>query len=131
MTTSPIKVTGVKLSNGSQFNSKVLIDATEYGDIIPMTGADYRVGNPTNASINLNAPIQDITYTATIRQCEPGKDIITPDGVVLRCLKVPINLPPSPVGGGDTYTAAKARFMKYVQNDTLSQYSLSDNMAVP
>ncbi len=51
---------------------KILIDATEYGDIIPMTGAEYRVGNSVSPSINPKAMIQDITWTAIIRKYPEG-----------------------------------------------------------
>ncbi len=51
---------------------KVLIDATEYGDILPLTGADYRAGNSLTPSINLDTMIQDITWTAIIRKYPKG-----------------------------------------------------------
>ena len=45
---------------------KVLIDATEYGDILPLAGAEYRAGNSVTPNINPDAMIQDITWTAVI-----------------------------------------------------------------
>lgn len=64
-------VTGVVTSKGS-FNSKILIDATEYGDILPLAGIPYRVGNGTNTSPNANSCIQDITYTAIVKKYSSG-----------------------------------------------------------
>ena len=53
--------------NIREFNFKILIDATEYGDILPMAGARYRSGNSISPNINKNSFIQDITWTAIIR----------------------------------------------------------------
>ena len=76
---------------------KVLIDATEYGDILPLAGADYRAGNSITPSINPNAMIQDITWTAVIRKY--------PDGV-------PEHLrPKSPLPG---YDMARLNYANYV-----------------
>jgi len=73
-------VTGVTIEvatdNGSvkrkQLRSKVLIDATEYGDVIPLTGARYRVGNVTSDKLDLKAPVQDHTWCAVIREYPQG-----------------------------------------------------------
>lgn len=46
----------------------ILIDATEWGDVIPLTGARYRVGNCTSDSIDPDRAIQFLTWTAVIRQ---------------------------------------------------------------
>ena len=51
---------------------KILIDATEYGDILPMIGARYRSGNSISPNINKNSFIQDITWTAIIRKYPDG-----------------------------------------------------------
>lgn len=53
--------------NIREINFKILIDATEYGDILPMAGARYRAGNSISPNINKNSFIQDITWTAIIR----------------------------------------------------------------
>lgn len=53
-------------------STKILIDATEYGDILPLAGVPYRIGNSTGTAINLNACIQDITYTAVIKKYPNG-----------------------------------------------------------
>lgn len=47
---------------------KVLIDATEYGDVIPLTGARYRVGNVTSQRLDPAALVQDHTWTAIVRE---------------------------------------------------------------
>ena len=51
---------------------KILIDATEYGDIIPMTGAHYRAGNSVLPGTLNDTMIQDITWTAIIRKYSGG-----------------------------------------------------------
>lgn len=67
------KVSSVVLSlNNQDVKTKVLIDATEYGDVIPLTGANYRIGNGTNTSPKTNACIQDITYPAHIKYYPAG-----------------------------------------------------------
>jgi len=76
-------ITGLTIrQNGSTKNvtAKVVIDATEYGDLLPLTGADFRSGNATNTHPNPNACIQDITYLAVIKkypQGVPGELTIT------------------------------------------------------
>jgi len=52
--------------------ANVIIDATEYGDLLPLTGARFRSGNATNAQLNPNACIQDITYLAVIKKYSQG-----------------------------------------------------------
>jgi FAD-dependent oxidoreductase family protein len=52
--------------------SKVLIDATEWGDVIPLAGARYRVGNCTNDAIDLTRHVQDNTWTAVVKQYPHG-----------------------------------------------------------
>lgn len=52
--------------------SDVLIDATEYGDVIPLTGARYRVGNTTSDNPDLTALVQDHTWTAVLREYPDG-----------------------------------------------------------
>jgi FAD dependent oxidoreductase len=55
-----------------RIRSRVLIDATEWGDVIPLTGARYRVGNCTNDSINPAQHVQDNTWTAVVKQYPQG-----------------------------------------------------------
>ncbi|MBX7207816.1 MAG: FAD-dependent oxidoreductase [Verrucomicrobiaceae bacterium] len=69
-------VTGATLTfaNGVTQNiaSKVLIDASEYGDVIPLTGARYRVGNVTSDKIDPTALVQDHTWTCIVREYPEG-----------------------------------------------------------
>jgi len=72
-------VTGVEVESVTESGktthdiaSKVLIDATEWGDVIPLAGARYRAGNCTNDSIDLKRHIQDITWTAVVKQYPQG-----------------------------------------------------------
>ncbi|MBQ7168835.1 MAG: FAD-dependent oxidoreductase [Synergistaceae bacterium] len=79
---------------------KILIDATEYGDILPLAGADYRAGNSATPSINPDAMIQDITWTAVIRKYPGG---------------VPEHLrPKNPLPG---YDMARENYSHYVAKD--------------
>jgi hypothetical protein len=55
-----------------QIKSKVLIDATEYGDVIPLTGARYRVGNVTSDKLDMKSLVQDHTWCAVIREYPQG-----------------------------------------------------------
>ena len=65
------KITGVK-TEVNDIKCKVLIDATEYGDVIPLAGVSYRAGNSVSPSINPEAMIQDITWTAVIKHYPNG-----------------------------------------------------------
>lgn len=79
---------------------KILIDATEYGDILPLAGADYRAGNSITPNIKPSAMIQDITWTAIIRKYPGG---------------VPEHLrPKSPLPG---YDMARINYANYVAKD--------------
>lgn len=84
-----MKVTGVELAQdlGSGASTRtiqcaILIDATELGDLLPLTGARYRVGNlvrsgawqppsssdtSTQSQATANPHVQDATWTAVIR----------------------------------------------------------------
>ena len=76
---------------------KMLIDATEYGDVIPMTGAHYRAGNSVLPGTLNDTMIQDITWTATIRSY--------PDGIPEKLR------PSSPLPG---YEKARKNYAEYV-----------------
>lgn len=68
-------VTGVEIETGKESQKiacKILIDATEWGDVIPLTGARYRVGNCTNDAIDLSRRIQDLTWTAVVKEYPQG-----------------------------------------------------------
>ena len=54
------------------YQCKILIDATEYGDILPLSGTLYRAGNSKSSYLDNNARIQDITWTAVIRSYPAG-----------------------------------------------------------
>jgi uncharacterized protein YbdZ (MbtH family) len=66
------KIVGVITSDGKEIKTKILIDATEYGDILPLAGANYRAGKGTNSSPQLDSCIQDITYVAVIKKYPQG-----------------------------------------------------------
>lgn len=51
---------------------KVLVDATEYGDVIPMTGARYRVGVCTSDNLDPASPVQDHTWVGVVREYPEG-----------------------------------------------------------
>ena len=51
---------------------KVLIDATEYGDVLPLNGARYRVGNVTSDTLSPAALVQDHTWTCVVREYPGG-----------------------------------------------------------
>lgn len=50
----------------------VLIEATEYGDVLPLTGARYRVGSTTSEQPNPAMLMQDNTWCAVIREYPNG-----------------------------------------------------------
>ena len=79
VTKSGSTITGVTTPTGS-YAGRVVIDATEYGDVISLAGAKYRVGNSTSDSPNTSACIQDITYTAVIKKYPEG----TPDNLKIK-----------------------------------------------
>ena len=57
---------------GRLFTGHIVIDADEYGDILPLAGADYRLGNGTGTNPKPASCVQDITYTAVIRKYPTG-----------------------------------------------------------
>lgn len=62
-------VTGVSLSDGSTYQGKIVMDATEYGDLMPLAGVKYRIGNVVGGEpYGDNACVQDITYAVPIKQ---------------------------------------------------------------
>jgi len=68
-------ITGVELAHGSATRliaSRILVDATEWGDVIPLTGASYRAGNGTGTSSDKTKAIQDLTWTAVVKQYPAG-----------------------------------------------------------
>ncbi|NLL36013.1 MAG: FAD-dependent oxidoreductase [Fretibacterium sp.] len=96
-------VTGVTL-HGAEGSHKVachvLIDATEYGDVLPLAKADYRLGNSVTPFIDPEAMIQDITWVAILQRYPNG---------------VPNALRPSlPLPG---YELAQRNYESYVTKD--------------
>ena len=59
-------------SGNRSYACKVLIDATEYGDILPLTKTPYRAGNSVSKFLNHEAMIQDITWTAVLKKYPGG-----------------------------------------------------------
>ena len=67
------KIITAKTPQGTKdFTCKILIDATEYGDVIPLAGLKYRSGNSVSPDMNPDSMIQDITWTAVIRKYPEG-----------------------------------------------------------
>ena len=97
------KITGVtvKTPEGEKrYACKILIDATEYGDIIPLCNIPYRVGNSKSPFVNPDAMIQEITWPAVIHKYMPS---------------VPDNLKPrEPLPG---YELAKRNYESFVSAD--------------
>lgn len=52
--------------------SKVLIEATEYGDVLPLTGARYRVGNTSNDNLDPESLVQYHTWVGVMREYPEG-----------------------------------------------------------
>lgn len=63
-------VTGVETQDWI-IHSEIVIDATEYGDVLPLTHAAYRVGRFSNSNPGKSC-IQDINYTAIIKKYPHG-----------------------------------------------------------
>jgi len=55
-----------------QLTCRLLVDATEYGDVIPLTGAPYRVGNTRSDQFNPDAPLQSHSYNLVFREYPDG-----------------------------------------------------------
>ena len=83
-----------------ELSGKVFVDATECGDLIPLTGARYRAGNRISPNLDLEANIQDLTQVAVVRRYPEG---------LPRELRVPADL----LG----YREALPRFRKVVTRD--------------
>ena len=69
-----VKGVTVRANDGSErdVTCRVLIDATEYGDVLPLAGVSYRVGNSVTPFLNKEAKIQDITWVAIIKKYPLG-----------------------------------------------------------
>ncbi len=53
-------------------SSRVVIDATEWGDVLPLAGAAYRSGNHTSEALDFTRLIQENTWTAVIKRYPAG-----------------------------------------------------------
>lgn len=68
-------VDGVEVEDaGTKKNiaSKVLVEATEYGDVLPLAGARYRVGNVTSDNLDPDSVIQYHTWVGVMREYPDG-----------------------------------------------------------
>jgi hypothetical protein len=54
------------------FHSQIVIDATEYGDVLALSPAQYRLANGIGPSVDPAACVQDITYTVVMRKYPGG-----------------------------------------------------------
>jgi hypothetical protein len=77
--TSGDAVIGAVTAKGLTLSSKILIDATEYGDVLPLTPADYRSGRSMGNDQGKSCT-QDLTYTLVIRKYPHG----VPDKLVMK-----------------------------------------------
>lgn len=76
-------ITGVDIESTGHtrhVECKVLVDATEWGDVIPLTGARYRMGNCLSDAINPKQHVQDNTWTAVVKQYPQG----VPDALLIK-----------------------------------------------
>lgn len=76
-------ITGVDLEcagRSRHIECKVLVDATEWGDVIPLTGARYRVGNCLSDAIDSKRQVQDNTWTAVVKHYPDG----VPDDLLIK-----------------------------------------------
>ena len=69
-----VKGVTVQLPNRStrKYTCRVLIDATEYGDILPLAKTKYRIGNSVSSFPNPDSMIQDITWTTILKRYNAG-----------------------------------------------------------
>lgn len=51
-----------------EFTAEVFIDATEYGDLLPVAGVEYRLGKSVSGSLDAAECVQDITVAPIIRR---------------------------------------------------------------
>ena len=68
-------ITGVEIDKNGQkktVDCKVLIEATEYGDVLPLTGSRYRAGTTTSENLIPDSPVQADTYLGIIREYPDG-----------------------------------------------------------
>jgi FAD-dependent oxidoreductase family protein len=93
-------VEGVVTSSGATIRSKVLIDATEYGDVLPLVPGQYRTGKYIGKDVDANGCVQWITYTAVVKKYPTG----VPEKLRMK------NPPPG-------YAEARNKFARQIQAD--------------
>lgn len=110
------RVTGVKLQKGlpgaqtsENLTCKVLVDATEYGDIIPLTTANYRLAKYVNGNVDPAGKVQDFTWTAIVKEYPDG----VPD-------ELKIKTAPE---GYDKYL----RHLSYIKRHVVNDYNVYSN----
>ena len=99
-------VTGVVTQKHHVFHGKVVIDATEYGDVLPLTPAAYRIGHFTSAEPGKSC-IQDITYMAILKKYPKG---VPPELLMQH----------APPGYDSAFAASMRRFLRADGNPTSS-----------
>lgn len=68
-------VTGAEIECAGEprtVSCRILVDATECGDVIPLTGARYRVGNCVSDAIDPVRRVQDNTWCAVVKRYPQG-----------------------------------------------------------
>ena len=95
------QVQGIRTARRT-YLAKVVLDASEYGDVIRLSPARYRVGLHDSGDLDLDSCVQDVTYTAIIRRYDtlPSQLRITA---------------PPPGGPANTYADNKPYFASHVQ----------------
>lgn len=64
--------TGISKKTEKDFGCSILVDATEYGDVIPLTGARYMIAKHTSDSIDRQSNVQENTWTAIVKEYPEG-----------------------------------------------------------
>ncbi|MBN1478317.1 FAD-dependent oxidoreductase, partial [Candidatus Sumerlaeota bacterium] len=79
------RITGVRTEDGREVRAPAVIDATECGDVIALSGAAHRFGRESRAqtgeSTAADEPdnvIQDLTWVLTLREHGPGDSHLIP-----------------------------------------------------
>ncbi len=77
VTGAEIEVVTEKGKTTRAVKSKFLVDATEWGDVLPLAGARYRTGNLTSDQLTPDKKLEDIliqaiTWTAVVKQYPNG-----------------------------------------------------------
>jgi hypothetical protein len=110
------KINAVKIEKGlsgakktEKIACKILVDATEYGDVIPLTGARYRIAKHVSGSIEHASKVQDFTWTAIVKEYSAG----VPE-------ELKVKTPPK------GYEAYK-RHLSYIKRHTADDYNVYAN----